>query len=270
MHKDSVSYTMAVAAGVCVACSLVVSTAAVTLRPIQRRNAELAMKRNILLAAGLKEPGQRVDVESLFEQIETRVVDLRSGRFTEEVELDPLDDDALIDDPERATPLPPGQDIAGIGRRPDYQTVYLLEVNGELDRLILPVHGRGLWAMMHGLIALDRDMNTIQRLIFYEHGETPGLGGEVDSSWWRDQWIGKQAFDDEGRVRIEVIKGEVDPQAPGADHKVDGISGATFTARGVSNLVRFWLGELGYGPFLENMRGKLGEPLSPAEGANEP
>ena len=264
MRKDSVSYTMAVAAGVCIVCSLLVSTAAITLRPIQQRNAELDRKRNILLAAGLKEPGERVDIEALFEQIETRVVDMRSGRFADEI------DPEMVDDPQYATPLPDDQDPARVRRRPDYQMVYLRETNGRLDRLILPVRGRGLWGMMHGLIALDRDMNTILGLIFYEHSETPGLGGEIDSDWWRDQWEGKQAFDQQGRVRIEVVRGAVPPGDPDVEHKVDGISGATFTARGVSSLVRFWLDDWGYGPFLEHMREKLSEPLGEHHGANEP
>ncbi len=252
MRKDSVPYTMAVAAGVCVACSLVVSTAAITLRPIQQRNAELDMKRNILVAAGLMEPQEQVDVEALFEQIETRVVDLRSGRFTDEV------DPEAVDDPQFISTIPDGEDIAGIRRRSDYRKVYLLMRDGELDRVILPVRGMGLWAMMHGFVALGPDLSTIEGLVFYEHSETPGLGGEVDNPRWRDQWPGKQAFDDEGNVRIEVVKGRVDPGAPDAEHKVDGISGATFTSRGVSNLVRFWLGEQGYGPFLENLRSEAG------------
>lgn len=264
MHKDSVTYTILMAAAVCVACSLLVSTSAVALRPIHRRNAELDMKRNILVAAGLLEPDERNDVEELFEQITTRTVDLRSGRFTDEI------DPELVDDPQYATTLAGPQDEAGIRRRPDYRRVYLVEADGELQRLILPVHGRGLWAMMHGLLALDGDLQTIGGLIFYEHAETPGLGGEIDAAWWRNQWDGKLAFDAEGRVRIEVVRGTVDPRAPDAAHKVDGISGATFTARGVSNLVQFWLGELGYGPFLQNMREKLDEPLGNHEGANRP
>lgn len=263
MRKDSVSYTMAVAAGVCVVCSLVVSTAAITLRPLQLRNAELDMKRNILVAAGLMEPRERVDVETLFEQIETRVVDLRSGRFIEGI------DQEMVGASQYATPLPDDQDPARIRRRPDYQVVYLRETNGRLDRLILPVRGRGLWGTMYGLIALDRDLNTIKSLVFYEHSETPGLGGEVDAPWWRNQWQGKEAFDEKGRVRIEVVRGAVPPGDPDAEHKVDGISGATFTARGVSKLVRFWLGDLGYGPFLEYMKEKLSEPLGEDNGANE-
>ncbi|MDY0169801.1 MAG: Na(+)-translocating NADH-quinone reductase subunit C [Thermoguttaceae bacterium] len=245
MRKDSIANTMLVAAGVCVVCSLVVSTAAVTLRPIQQRNAELEERRNILVAAGLAAPGERIDVEALFQQVETRKVDLRTGEFV---------DAGRSAEADEGTVLSGSEDIAGIRRRDDVKDVYLLERDGELQRLILPVRGMGLWAMMHGLIALGSDLNTIESLLFYEHGETPGLGGEVDNPRWRAQWAGKQAFDSQGNVRIEVIKGQVTPQTPDAEYKVDGLSGATFTARGVNNLVRFWLGEQGYGPLLDNMR----------------
>ncbi len=249
MHKDSFAYTMLVAAGVCVACSLVVSTAAITLRPIHQRNAALDLQRNILTAAGLIRLGDRVDVESLFQQIETRWVRLDTGEF--------VDEDEVVDPPE-VTAISGTQDIAGIRQRADIQEVYLLQRNGELQRLILPIRGMGLWAMMRGLIALGPDLTTVEGLSFHEHGETPGLGGEVDNPRWRAQWVGKQAFDSEGEVRIEVIQGQVGPQTPDAEHKVDGLSGATFTARSVSNLVQFWLGEQGYGPFLENMRKRGG------------
>lgn len=245
MRKDSIANTMLVAAGVCVVCSLVVSTAAVSLRPIQQRNAALEVRRNILAAAGLAAPGERVDVEALFQQIETRKVDLRTGEF--------IDADRIAA-PDKGTVLSGSEDTAGLRERADVKEVYLQKRDGELQRLILPIRGMGLWAMMHGLIALGPDLNTIESLLFYEHGETPGLGGEVDNPRWRAQWVGKQAFDSQGNVRIEVIKGQVTPQTPDAEYKVDGLSGATFTARGVNDLVRFWLGEQGYGPLLDNLR----------------
>ncbi len=245
MRKDSIGNTMLVAAGICVVCSLVVSTAAVSLRPIQQRNAELEIRRNILAAAGLAAPGERVDVEALFQQVETRKVDLRTGEFIDAGRIAAADE---------GTVLSGSEDIAGIRQRDDVKEVYLLERDGELQRLILPIRGMGLWAMMHGLIALGSDLNTIESLLFYEHGETPGLGGEVDNPRWRAQWAGKQVFDSQGNVRIEVVKGRVTPQTPDAEYKVDGLSGATFTSRGVNNLVRFWLGEQGYGPLLDNMR----------------
>jgi Na+-transporting NADH:ubiquinone oxidoreductase subunit C len=249
MRKDSFTNTMLVAAGVCVVCSLVVSTAAVTLRPMQQRNAALDLRRNILRAAGLLAPGEQGDVDALFGQIETRQVDLRTGEFVEE---------NMPAQPPTVTVLSGDEDLAGIRQRADVQEVYMVQRDGKLQRLILPVRGMGLWSMMQGLVALEADLKTIASLSFYEHGETPGLGGEVDNPRWKARWVGKQAFDSSGKVRIEVVKGQVTQQTPDAEYKVDGLSGATFTARGVSNLVRFWLGEHGYGPFLDKMREEIG------------
>jgi Na+-transporting NADH:ubiquinone oxidoreductase subunit C len=107
-------------------------------------------------------------------------------------------------------------------------------------------------------VALDAsDLNTIKAFAFYEHGETPGLGGEVDNANWKRVWVGKQAFGDEfGKPEIDVVKGTADRDSP---HEIDGLSGATLTANGVENLVRFWLGQDGYAKFLEKERMKRGE-----------
>ena len=107
------------------------------------------------------------------------------------------------------------------------------------------------------LLALAPDTTTIEGITFYEHGETPGLGGEVDNPSWKALWIGRQAFDDNWQPAIEVIKGCCRTGRRGP-LRVDGLSGATLTARGVSNLVRFWLGENGFEPYLATLRGRNG------------
>ena len=134
--------------------------------------------------------------------------------------------------------------------------VYLVETNGELQKIILPVRGYGLWSTLHGFVALENDANTIAGLGFYQHGETPGLGGEVDNPKWKGIWPGKKVYQN-GEVKIALIKGSVTPGAAAADYQVDGLAGATLTSRGVTNLVQFWLGEKGFQKFLSNMR--LGE-----------
>jgi Na+-transporting NADH:ubiquinone oxidoreductase subunit C len=106
---------------------------------------------------------------------------------------------------------------------------------------------------LYGFLALDSDLKTIRGITFYEHGETPGLGGEVDNPRWKAQWKGKMAYDDNMKILIEVLKGQVDPTSPQAGHQIDGLGGSTITTRGVHNLVRFWLGENGYKPFLSNI-----------------
>ncbi|MEX2366075.1 MAG: NADH:ubiquinone reductase (Na(+)-transporting) subunit C, partial [Pseudohongiellaceae bacterium] len=144
-----------------------------------------------------------------------------------------------------------------ISRRARYSIAYLLEdENGNVDRIVLPVHGYGLWSTLYGFIALKGDGNTVTGITFYEHQETPGLGGEVDNPRWKSVWEGKEIYDDDGDVALRVIKGSVDENTGDAVHKVDGLSGATLTSRGVQNLVSFWMGENGFGPVLKQLDSK--------------
>jgi len=80
----------------------------------------------------------------------------------------------------------------------------------------------------------------------------------VDNPDWKAQWNNpddpKLAFDENWIVRIEVIKGNVTPDDKQRKYKVDGLSGATITTRGVSNMLQYWLGEDGFGPFLKTIR----------------
>ncbi|WP_049721940.1 Na(+)-translocating NADH-quinone reductase subunit C [Gilvimarinus polysaccharolyticus] len=253
--NDSIKKTIIVTLLLCIVCSVVVSTAAVLLRPIQDVNKSLDFKRNILAAAGLLEKTDKASVESLFEsRVSTQVVDLATGKFTEAVEPANYDQRKASKDPSRSIDLNADEDIAKISRREEYALVYLIEGDAGLETLVLPVRGYGLWSTLYGFLALDSDLNTVRGLGFYEHGETPGLGGEVDNPAWKAQWEGKQAYDDAGEVELTVIKGKVDPQSKNADHQVDGLSGATLTSRGVANLIHFWLGEDGYKPFLTNLK----------------
>ncbi|AFU97476.1 Na(+)-translocating NADH-quinone reductase subunit C [Simiduia agarivorans] len=247
-NNDTIKKTVIVALSLCIVCSVVVSTAAVMLKPMQVANKALDFKRNILLAAGLMEEGKSVD--ELFKQVNTRLVDLNTGKFTDAVNVDTYDQRKASKDPKQSEKLSADTDIAKIGSRENIAKVYLVEKDGQLDKVILPIKGYGLWSTLYGFIALEADLNTVVGLGFYEHAETPGLGGEVDNPKWKALWVGKEVYDN-GDVALDVIKG----QAPAGDaHKVDGISGATLTSRGVGNLVQFWMGENGYASFLTHLK----------------
>lgn len=250
--NDKTSKILLVALSLCLVCSVIVSTAAVVLKPAQEANKSLDKKRNILQAAGMLDPD--VGVEEQFASVTTRVVDLRTGRFTDDVDPARFDQRKAAKDPDQSQALASSQDLAKISRREDYAVVYLVESkDGELDKIILPVHGYGLWSTLYGFVALEADANTVAGLGFYEHGETPGLGGEVDNPRWKALWPGKQVYKD-GTVKLGLIKGSVDPAGADAAWEVDGLAGATLTARGVTNLVQFWLGEDGFEPFLQNLK----------------
>ena len=250
--NDSIKKILTVAFALCIVCSVIVSTAAVILKPQQQANQELDRKRNILAAAGMLQEGASVDEQ--FAQIDTRVVDLRTGRFSTDVDETSYNQRAAAKDGAISDALPSDNDPAKIIRREHYALVYLASTaDGDIDKIILPVHGYGLWGQLYGFIALESDANTVAGLGFYEHKETPGLGGEVDNPRWKSLWPGKQVYNN-GEVALRVLKGTVDPQAADASYQVDGLAGATLTTRGVSNLVQYWLGENGFEPFLQNLK----------------
>ncbi|WP_116364228.1 Na(+)-translocating NADH-quinone reductase subunit C [Parahaliea mediterranea] len=250
--NDGIKKTLIVAFSLCIVCSVVVSTAAVVLKPTQEANKTLDRKRNILAAAGMLEEG--VSIDKQFEQVETRIVDLRTGKYSDAVDPKSYDQRKASKDPSTSKTLSQDEDIAKIKRRADFAEVYLVnDEQGELDKIILPVHGYGLWSTLYGFMALESDLNTVVGLGFAEHGETPGLGGEVDNPSWKAKWPGKKVYKD-GDVELGLIKGTVDPSSANAEWQVDGLSGATLTSNGVSNLVQFWLGEQGYQPFIENLK----------------
>ena len=250
-RNDSVLRTLTVAFMVCLVCGIVVATAAVSLRPVQEKNKVLDRQINILQAAGLYEPG--MDVKSAFNKIERRFVELSTGEYVDKP--DSYDQRKASKNPAESITLDVDQDVASIKRQAKVAEVYLARnEQGELSRIILPVHGYGLWSTLYGFLAIEPDVNTVAGLGFYQHAETPGLGGEVDNPKWKAIWNGKELYDEDGDVAIQVIKGTVDSSTPNAEHKVDGLAGATLTSKGVDNLVRFWVGENGFGPYLERLR----------------
>jgi len=252
-NKDSISRTILVTVLLCVVCSVVVSAAAVLLKPQQVANKELDRKTNILAAAGLLDPSKSVD--ELFSQITTKVVDLETGKYTDAVDAGAYDARKASKDPEMSRALTRKEDIASIKRVARYQTIYLVEKEGELSSIILPVHGYGLWSTLYGFLALEGDLNTVVGLGFYSHAETPGLGGEVDNPLWKELWPGKKVYEEGAwSPEIHLIKGNVDPSSAAATYQIDGLSGATLTSNGVTNLVQFWMGQNGYAPFLKNLK----------------
>jgi Na+-transporting NADH:ubiquinone oxidoreductase subunit C len=242
--KESLGKTLGVVIAVCLVCSIVVSGSAVGLRSLQATNAALDKKTNILTAAGLLDDAKG-DIAGTYDKfVEQRYVDLDSGDFVAEPEAD-YDMYKAAKDPATSTKVE-GSNV-GFQRRANVASVYLVhDEDGVVSRVILPVHGSGLWDLMYGFLALDADGETVKELIYYQQKETPGLGGEVQNPAWQAKWDGKKLFKD-GQVAIAVKK-----NAPaGSLYTVDALSGATLTSNGVNNTVTYWVGENGFGPFLK-------------------
>jgi len=328
MAKETIGKTISVAAGVCVVCSVFVSTASVVLKDRQEINKKLDKRKNILRAAGVL--GEKENVRDLLKRrikegvlekdatlddlfynevderwvgffknvdgdllkrrikegvlkkdatlddlfrnevdkkwrrfykyntVDKKWVRLKAVAFVDEKDVEPeyRDERKAAKDPRLRVEIEPGADTAGFKYKAPFQRIYFTKQGAGQPRIILPVHGKGLWSTMYWFIALDAaDLDTILSFSFYEHGETPGLGGEVDAEDWKASWIDKKAFDEGGKVAIKVVKGKADK---GALDQVDGLSGATLTANGVEKLVKFWLDDEGYGPLLEQLAAEGG------------
>jgi Na+-transporting NADH:ubiquinone oxidoreductase subunit C len=247
---DNPVKTVIVAVALCLFCSMIVSAAAVALRPVQEENKVLDKHRNILEVAGLYKPG--IDIHKTFkEKIEARLVDIETGKFSDAADPATYDQRSAAKDP--AQSIKPAEDIASIGRQAKLASVYLIRDDaGAIDKIILPVHGYGLWSTMYGFVALKADGNEVAGFQFYEQGETPGLGAEVDNPRWKALWPGKKIYGDDGSVKISVAKGA--PTAATADYHIDSLAGATLTSRGVDNLIHFWMGDQGFKRFLDNLK----------------
>jgi len=244
--------TITVAGLLCFVCSILVSVVVVTLRPQQAKNAELDMKKNILMSAGMIKDGD--DIEAVFATVETMIVNIETGK---KVEMDAkrYDQVAAIKDPAMNVKIPADKDVGGLSARSKYAKVYLKRDSaGAIETIILNVWGKGLWSTMYGFIALGPDTKTIKGFAYYSQGETPGLGGEVDNPNWKSQWVGKNLYDTDFNVAFAVNKGAVDKNHQLAKYRVDGLSGATITGNGVTSSMKYWFGEHGYSKFLANVR----------------
>lgn len=251
--NDSLAKTLKVVIGISLICSIVVSGAAIGLRSMQNHNKLLDKQSNILAVSGIKPEGRKV--ATLFQKyIETKLVNLDTGEYVANPPVDPnkFDQKKAANDPAMSTRLNPDDDYAGIIRRSNYATVYLVhDDQGDLNRVILPIHGNGLWSMMYAFLAVAPDGNTVKGIIYYDQGETPGLGGEVENPNWRAKFVGKKLYDEDFDPALTLAKGGA-PE--GSASKVDALSGATLTSNGVSNTFKFWLGDKGYAKYLTKLR----------------
>nr|MBF0222521.1 Na(+)-translocating NADH-quinone reductase subunit C [Desulfobulbaceae bacterium] len=256
MAADSVRKTFFVAFALCLVCSFLVSSTAVVLRPRQELNKELDIKKNLLMSAGLIKASEasESEIDRLFSAVEPIVIDLASGEIASEINPTSFDAKKSARNLSSQYRIPQENDLARLKVRSQYALIYLVKENETISQIVLPVHGKGLYSTLYGFLALAADTKTVTGFAFYDQGETPGLGGEVDNPRWKAQWPGKTVYDNLWQPAIRLVKGGVNPADKNSVHQVDAISGATMTSRGVENLLLYWLGENGYLPFLEKFR----------------
>ncbi|MBC3765408.1 Na(+)-translocating NADH-quinone reductase subunit C [Neptunicella marina] len=246
-NKETLGKTLGVVLAVCLVCSVIVSGAAVGLRSLQQHNAMLDKQTNILEAADLLDKANG-DIAGTFKKfVEIRYVDLSTGEYVEKPSTN-FDMYKAAKKPDMSTALDGSP--AGFKRVANVASVYLVKDEaGNTTRVVLPIHGSGLWDLMYAFLAVDVDGATARNLVYYQQKETPGLGGEVQNPAWKAKWDGKKLFKD-GKVAIKVVKNA----SSNDPYTVDALSGATLTSNGVQHQLDFWLGEQGFGPYLKNLK----------------
>ncbi len=271
-RRDSLFGTVVTAAVLCVVCSLAVSAAAVALRPKQAANEKLDQQKNILDAAGLaigeygRQAGKlnKKQIDELYSMVSEKLVDLKTGQYNTDMKAGDWDLMEAASDPKTSVRIIDPQFDPGEATRQAVSKVYFVKRPGsdKIQQVVLPVHGKGLWGTLYGYMALKSDLETIQGITFYQHKETPGLGGEVDNPAWKAQWDGRKLYDSDGTPAALVFKGP----APAENvYAVDGLSGATITSNGVTNLIRYWASDDGYGPFLKKLALEMNGEPSPSD-----
>ncbi|RLA56715.1 MAG: Na(+)-translocating NADH-quinone reductase subunit C [Gammaproteobacteria bacterium] len=256
MNNDSPQKALLVIFLVALVCSVLVSVAAVSLRPIQLLNQLVERSRNIVALSGIVEPGQKLSSDEILaaiEQLDVRIVDIDSGKFDDSKDPNEFDPRAAANDPDLGVAIPADADSANLGRRTRYEIVHLVWDGDELSRVILPIVGQGMWSTLYGYIALEADLNTIAAVSFYEQAETAGLGDQIVHPDWQAKWVGRELFGSDGSVRFRIAAGPVDAGSSAARNQVDGLTGATVTANAVTRLIAYWFGPHGYSTFLDNL-----------------
>jgi Na+-transporting NADH:ubiquinone oxidoreductase subunit C len=235
VHKNS--YVLLFAAVVTITCSILLASAANLLKSRQQENIALDQRKNILECAGLLSAEDkeiaREEILNLYEKnIKSMVIDLTGNQIQ--------DKQASDLDPKKDTEMLP---------------IYYVEENETISSYIIPISGKGLWSTIFGYLALEPNASTVRGITFYQHGETPGLGGEIEKDWFKQNFIGKEIVSPNGElISITVLKGKVAEKIPEREryHYVDGISGSTLTCKGLTNFLRENLTI--YNPYFKKLR----------------
>ena len=219
-EKNSKAHVILFALVLSVVCSLLITAAATGLRARQQENMALDKKVNLLRAAGLvdavQNPGQEA-INTLYDQrIEEAVVD-RQGKIIETEDAD-------------------GMHLYFVHAQDARDGHDFNDVSG----YIVPINTRGLWGKIHGYLAFENDGQTVSGFSVFSHSETPGLGGEIESTWFQKNFKGKKIFNSQDKfVSIGIAKGKAgDLSKDKQVNYVDGISGATLTGRYLSEGIK--------------------------------
>jgi len=222
MQKDSNKFTFLFSSVMVIIVAVLLSMAAIGLGPYQAKNTRQEKMLNILSSVGIS--GDAKNAESQFKKYITEevVLNTKGEKVTSETAAFDID-------------LKKEQDKAKLGQAgKELDPLFICKKDGKTF-YIIPVRGKGLWGPIWGYISLEEDLNTVYGVSFGHKGETPGLGAEIETQHFQQQFPGKKIMDESGKfVSVKVIKGGA---APGDEHGVDAVSGATVTSSGVSEML---------------------------------
>ncbi len=251
MDNESPAKAILVVTVTALLCSILVSSAAVFLQPLQKAYADIERIRYLVQLSGLVDSDADLSefaIVSAYQDVTPRLIDLETGSFDQNLDPQSFEDPDTADELQQLVSIPAELDSARLELRPRWISVYQVETDSALPRLIFPIYGQGMWSTIYGYLALEGDLNTIADVVFYEHEETAGIGDQIQRPAWLVGWRGKKLYDEQGQLQFDI--GSIDVDSPEYDYRVDGIAGATVTVDGVADLVRYWFGPHGYAPFI--------------------
>lgn len=254
MNKQSNTYIITYATVLVVVVAAVLSFAAIELQPRQEANVKIEKMGAILGAIGKGVSDAAVSdkdryIEQTFGTYITKTLFVDSlGNATEattEEVLGALNDLPAVFDTKTAMP------------------VFVATLSDDATEYVVPLTGKGLWGAVWGYIALNDDCNTVAGAVFDHKSETPGLGAEITTAAFQEQFVGKRIFKDGRFESIDLLKGK--GSSAGNPYAVDAISGGTLTSNGVKAMLRVCLGD--YVPFFEKVQAAAAAAVAAADTA---
>ena len=231
--RQSNLYVILFAIGLTVVFGGALSLTSVGLKPLQDKQVELDTKKKILGAvmdiSQITDPNEILSVYD--KRVKSIVVDINGN----EVKTDAKGNPAVAE----KVNIQKNSKMKKEDRL--YPVFMFMSESNEVQSYIFPTFGSGLWDWISSYIALDQDLNTVKGIAFDHKGETPGLGARITETNVQDRYVGKEIYNDKGElVSITMVKGEGNTVL--SQHQVDGMSGATMTAKGVNAMLESYLG----------------------------
>ena len=245
MNKNSNGYIIIYATVMIVIVAVLLAFASLSLKDRQNANVRVEKQGAILSSIGLGGDADKADDKTAYIQQEyakyitdSYVVDSQGNR------VDGVDAFSLLDNLKAEFAAKPEE-----RRLP----VFIARLDNGNQLAVFPVYGSGLWGPIWGYVALESDWDTIYGANFDHQGETPGLGAEIATAGFSDQFQGKKIFRNGSFSGISVLKGA--GASAGNENAIDAVSGGTITSRGVESMIH--LSFEAYLPYINRMKTDL-------------